>query len=47
MFSYFDSSDNIRAFNIESIKTMIEGNINRHPITNEIIDIEILDRAQK
>jgi hypothetical protein len=45
MFSYRDKEGNIRCFNIESMQTMIQNNINKHPITGDNIEKDVIDRA--
>ena len=46
LFSYFDKK-NIICFNIESIQYMIKNNHFNHPITNDLISNDIIDRGKK
>ncbi|VVU95694.1 hypothetical protein CPAV1605_1449 [seawater metagenome] len=46
MFSYRDNESNIRCFNIESIKNMIDNNISTHPLTNDKIDDSVFERGK-
>ena len=47
LFSYLDSEEKIRCFNIESFMTLIDNNCTKHPITGLEIDTSVNENAKK
>lgn len=47
LFSYLDSEEKIRCFNIESFMTLIDNNCTKHPITGLEIDTSVIENAKK
>jgi hypothetical protein len=47
LFSYLDSEEKIRCFNIESFMTLIDNNCTKHPITGLEIELDTINNAKK